>query len=96
MLHYKPRTYLEQLPRVLGHPVGDEHHEVAAGVRVADGLAEDPHAEDELVPVQQRHVRLVLGRRRRRPATGRQHGRRDEERGPEPYPRRRPPPPPHR
>jgi hypothetical protein len=43
---------LEELPRVLRDAVGDEHDHVAPRADVADGLAQDAHAEDELVPVE--------------------------------------------
>jgi hypothetical protein len=71
-------TNFEELPRVLGDAVGDEHDHVPARAGVAEGLAEDPHAEDELVAVQQRDVGLL---RRRRCRHGEQQRRRDEGRG---------------
>ena len=97
-LHMRVSAYLEELPRVLGDAVRDEHDEVAACAGVGDGLPEDAHAEDELVPVQQRHVRLLRPRRGRHPAAANgQQGRRGEEGGPEPQPgRRRPHRVPHR
>ena len=42
-------AYLEELPRVVGDAVGDEHAQDPARARVADGLALDAHAEAELV-----------------------------------------------
>ena len=75
---------LEEVPRVLGDAVGDEHDHVAPRAGVADGLAQDAHAEDELVAVQQRDVGLL--RRRQRPGEQRH---RDEGGGQEGPPARR-------
>jgi hypothetical protein len=43
-----------------GDAVGDEHGHVASRAGVADRLAQDTYAEDELVPVEQRDVGLSV------------------------------------
>ncbi|BAS90095.1 Os04g0517350, partial [Oryza sativa Japonica Group] len=87
---HNPTICLKLLPRVVGDAVGDEHDQVPARARVADGLAQDAHAEDELVPVQQRDVGLLRRRRRRRPAEQRRRGEGGHEGQGQPGRRRRP------
>lgn len=51
-------SYREEILGVIGDAIGDENDHVLLRSGVSDRFAEDSNAKEELIAVEQRHVRL--------------------------------------